>query len=317
MKVNGKKLMSPAAARRAAAGVAIGALVAVTGLAGTGGALAQTTPASGKATGVVPSIRALLPADIRKSGVVEVGTDPTSAPYDFFDKNNKLVGLEQDLATAMGRVLGITFHFNAAQFPSIIPAIQSGRWQLGMAGFGDFAPREKVVNEIDYETEATGIVVPQGNPLGIKRLQDFCGHSIAVVQGSIPQQLAEEAAKTCKAGKSMSVLAFPNQAAADLAARSQRADGSLDTYGVAVYTLAHAPQEKLEVLSFKRYAVGYQAIVVSKKTPQLRNAIVAALNELKKDGAYRAIFAKWGLSANMLAKITVNDAKKYTNYLGL
>lgn len=262
----------------------------------------------------------MLPAKYLSSGVIQVASDPTgSAPYDFYGSNSAWEGLEVDLATAMGQVMGVQFHFNALQFPGIIPAIQAGRYDVGMSAFGDFAPREKVVDEIDYETEATGIAVPQGNPLHISRIQDLCGHSVAVVQGSIPQQLADLAAKTCPSGKSMNVEVFPTQANADLAVRDGRADADLDTYGIGVYTFAHQPATgtKLEILSTNRYAVGYQAFVVAKDNSKLRDAMVAALTYLMKNGTYNKIFAKWGLTANEVPSITVNNAAKYKNYLSL
>ena len=124
----------------------------------------------------------------------------------------------------------------------------------------------------------------------------------------------------CPPDKPLTVLQFPSNDQLTLALRSGRADVSMDTYGVAAYTLAHQPAteaHKLELVKGARYAVGYQAIVVAKTDPQLRDAIQAALESMMADGSYQKLFAKWDLSANALPKITINDAARFADYMKL
>ena len=267
-------------------------------------------------------LRAMLPERIRTAGVITAGTDPQQPPYDFYDKDNTtLIGLEQDLAAAMADKLGVTFKFAPAQFASIIPAVQAGRFDMGISAFGDFVQREKVVDEIDYTTEATGIIVVEGNPHRITKISDACGLKAAAVQGSIPLELLDKQKGQCPADKPLEVLQFPTNDQMALAVRSGRADLMMDTYGVAAFTLEHQPEsaggKKLELVPGARYAIGYQAMVVRKDDPQLRDAVVAALESLIADGTYHKIFAKWGLTDNEVKQITVNDAGRWKDYLKL
>ena len=57
--------------------------------------------------------------------------------------------------------------------------------------------------------------------------------------------------------------------------------------------------------------------MVRKDDPQLRDAVVAALESLIADGTYHKIFAKWGLTDNEVKQITVNDAGRWKDYLKL
>ncbi len=268
-----------------------------------------------------PKLHAMLPPNIVAAGEVKVGTEPTAPPYVFYGEDNKtMVGMEVDLAQALGERLGVKFTFVPTQFASIIPGIEAGRFDVGMSAMGDFVPREKVVDEVDYTYEATGIIVQQGNPHHIEKLSDACGLKAAAVQGSIPLQLLDKQATLCPKDKPLEVLQFPSNDQLTVALHSGRADLSMDTYGVAGYTLAHQPANqanKLELVKGARYAVGYQSIVVSKKTPQLRDAIKAALESMMADGSYHKLFAKWGLADNELQKITVNDAARYADYMKL
>jgi polar amino acid transport system substrate-binding protein len=268
-----------------------------------------------------PKLHAMLPSDIQASGEVRVGTEPTAPPYVFYGEDNKtLVGLEVDLAQALGERLGVKFTFLPTQFASIVPGIQAGRFDVGLSAMGDFVPREKVVDEIDYSYEATGIIVPAGNPHHITKLSDACGLRAAGVQGSIPLQLLDKQKGLCPADKPMEVLQFPSNDQLTVALHSGRADLSMDTYGVAAYTLAHQPaseSHKLELVKGARYAVGYQAIVVSKQATQLRDAIKAALESMMADSSYQKLFAKWDLASNALPQITINDAARYADYMKL
>lgn len=274
-----------------------------------------------RAAGMDPRLHAMLPPDIVAAGEVKVGTEPTAPPYVFYGEDNKtLVGLEVELAQALGERLGVKFTFVPTQFASIVPGIEAGRFDIGLSAMGDFVPREKVVDEVDYSYEATGIIVPAGNPHNIGKLSDACGLTAAAVQGSIPLQLLDKQKGLCPQDKPLEVLQFPSNDQLAVALHSGRADVSMDTYGVAAYTLAHQPAtqaHKLELVKGARYAVGYQAVVVSKNAPQLRDAIQATLESMMADGSYQNLFVKWDLSANALPKITINDAARYADYMKL
>jgi polar amino acid transport system substrate-binding protein len=274
-----------------------------------------------RAAGLDAKLHALLPPAIQAAGEVKVGTEPTAPPYVFYGEDNKtLVGMEVELAQALGERLGVKFTFLPTQFASIVPGIEAARFDLGLSAMGDFIDREKVVDEIDYSYEATGIIVSEGNPHHIAKLSDACGLRAAGIQGSIPLRLLDKQKELCPQDKPMDVLQFPSNDQLAVALNSGRADVSMDTYGVAAYTLAHQPGtggHKLELVKGARYAVGYQAIVVSKQATQLRDAIKATLESMLADGSYQAIFAKWDLAANALSKITVNDAARYADYMKL
>lgn len=264
-------------------------------------------------------LRAMLPEDVQEAGVLRRVTDPASPPYNFVDpRDQQLRGLEVDLAEEIGRHLGVRIETDTMQFPGIIPAVQSGRYDFAMAAFGDFPEREKIVDVIDYSTEATSLVVPEHNPLNVQKISDLCGRRASVTTGSIPQKLLTLQNEKCP--QKIDVLTFQTDDQAGMAVRTGRADAQVNTVGVAKYAIANMPPtggHPLKVLDGSRYAVGYQGIVVSKQESEIRDAIVAALEAMQADGSYQRVFDKWGLSQNALQKIAVNDAAKYQDYLKL
>jgi polar amino acid transport system substrate-binding protein len=268
------------------------------------------------------SLRAMLPERIREAGVITVATDPHAPPYTFYaEDNSTLVGLELDLVAEMEKKLGVRFEFSPMQFASVITSVQGGRNDMGISAFGDFVAREKIVDEIDYAYEATGIIVPKGNPHGVEKMADLCGLQVAVVQGTIPVELLHKQAGLCPSSKPLKMRQFPSNDQVVLAVRSGRADALLDTYGVAAYTLANLQGGRggrdLELVRGPKYAVGLQAMIVSKRNTALRDAIQATLQAMVEDGSYRAAFVKWGLEENVLETITINDAARFSDYLNV
>jgi len=167
--------------------------------------------------------------------------------------------------------------------------------------------------------EGTSIIVLEGNPKGVHKLKDACGLNAGAVQGSIPLQLLDKQKTLCPADKPLNVMQFPSNDQIKIALQSGRADLSMDTTGVAAYSLQHQPagNKKLELVGGTQYAVGYQAMLVGKESPQLRDALAATMQSMIDDGSYAKIFQKWGLGDNKLDKVTINDAARFADYMKL
>ncbi len=272
------------------------------------------------AAGVDQKLHAMLPEKIQASGEIKVGTEPQTPPYDFYGEDNKtIIGLERELRDEMGARLGVKFTDVPAQFASIIPGIQAGRFDMGMSAFGDFAEREKIVDVVNYMLEGTSIIVLEGNPKSVHKLKDACGLNAGAVQGSIPLQLLDKQKTLCPADKPLNVMQFPSNDQIKIALQSGRVDLSMDTTGVAAYSLQHQPagNKKLELVTGAQYAVGYQAMLVGKDDPKLRDALAATMQSMIDDGSYAKIFEKWGLGENKLDKVTINDAARFADYMKL
>src|SRR5262245_9737602 len=109
-----------------------------------------------------------------------VATDATYAPNEFVAANGKtIVGMDPDLAQAIGRVLKRNVRVVNATFDTIIPGLQSGKYGLGMSSFTDTKEREKVVDFVTYFSAGTSFYVKKGGPK-INGLADLCGHSVGV-----------------------------------------------------------------------------------------------------------------------------------------
>jgi polar amino acid transport system substrate-binding protein len=219
-------------------------VVVVASACGGGSKSAETSSTSAGTTTTIPTptvnsdIAAEVPADMKSKGTLTVAADATYAPNEFIGTDGTTIeGMSPDLGHAIGAVLGLTFKFVNASFDTIIPGLQSGKYDIGFSSFTDTKEREKVVDFVTYFTAGTSFYVQeQGGPT-INSLDDLCGHSVAVERGTIQADDATAQDKKCKSdGKSgVSVHVYPDQNAANLAISSGRQEVGMADSPVAAY----------------------------------------------------------------------------------
>jgi len=284
------------------------------GSSGTPAAASSACTIEGKKVEQVASLRSQVPDSILSTGHLTIATAGDGPPYTYKD-GGKLTGLEIDLGRAIGCTLGLPADFKTVAFAGILTGIQGGRYDLGMSTISDTSEREKVMNFVSYQTEGTALVVAKGNPHKVASIADTCGLRVAVTQGGITQQLVEKQNALCS--DKMTVAPLPAAADGYLAIRSGRADVFLDTFGTALYTSknGNGTGEQLEVVTGKRYGVGYQAIALPKSADgtKLTKAIAATVDHLIESGVYGSLYTARGLEQNEMKKVKINDAAKYEN----
>jgi polar amino acid transport system substrate-binding protein len=263
------------------------------------------------AVAVSSELAAKLPEALKTGGTLKIATDPSSPPYTYYQADGQtLIGSDIDVGNAIAAKLGLKAEWAAVKFPGIIAAIEAKRFDTALTGMGDTPTREKQLDFVDYSTDGNAIVVPKENPLGIKKIGDLCGKHVAVLQGSVMQGLVEKQNNSCTDKIDIQVFQDINQAL--LQVRTKRADATMYQYGVAAYVIKTSPDAAgLEVLAFEQYGTGYNAMPFRKEDTALRDAVQGALAEMKSDGSYDKILTAWGMQANGLDKITVNDGLRY------
>jgi len=252
------------------------------------------------------AVAALVPAAIKRAGVVKVAMDASYAPDEFVAPNGRtIVGMDADLNVALGAVMGVKWEGIQATFDNIIPALQSGKFDVGNSSFTVTAPREKVVNFVTYFKAGEGYYVKSSSSLKLNGLKTLCGLTVSAESGTTEQTDAGTANTECKkAGKkAVTVLAFPNQNAANLAVSSGRAQLGFADSQVAGYIVEQSHRQfKLDGGAFSVAPYG----IAFPKASTLDKATLAAVKVLMKDGVYKKILAKWGVSSGAITNPAIN-----------
>ena len=104
----------------------------------------------------------------RGNGTLTMGTNAEFPPYEYYE-NNEIVGIDVDIMQAIADKLGMELKIEDMAFDSIIPAVSTGKIDVGAAGFTVTEERKKNVNFTDtYATSKQVIIVRDGNAVTAK-----------------------------------------------------------------------------------------------------------------------------------------------------
>ncbi|HEX4356104.1 MAG TPA: ABC transporter substrate-binding protein [Pseudonocardia sp.] len=239
---------------------------------------------------------AKVPARVTQAGKLVVVMNVSSAPVEFYATDNKtIIGLNADLARAIGRALGVPVEIQDVQFDGIIPGLSSKRFDMAIASMSATTERLKTLDMVRYGEWGNSLAVAAGNPLKLGP-DTLCGHKIAVEQGSIQEakRLPELSAKACDATGRPKIdpVVLPSQTDAVLQLGSGRVDGVLGDTPVIAYAASQTPNKFALVAELNRSPVAIGLPKGSDLTP----AVQAAIQALMTSGTYRQIFAKWGMA---------------------
>jgi polar amino acid transport system substrate-binding protein len=285
---------------------AIAALVITGTEVGSVGASQTTTIPTVAAS---PSLAAAVPAAIKTNGSLTIALDATYAPDEFVASDGTtIIGMDADLAQSIGQVLGLKVTLVNATFDTIIPALQSGKYDLGMSSFTDTKAREKIVNFVDYFVAGEGYYVSSNSSYHPNGLSALCGHSVSVESGTTEQSDAQSQAKACKSKKkgAVKVLSFSNQNNANLAVSSGRANVGFADSQVAQYIVEQSNGQFHS--TGKAFETAPYGIAVPKGTT-LDKSVQGAIKQLISDGTYLKILKKWGIQAGAVKSAPLNGAK--------
>jgi polar amino acid transport system substrate-binding protein len=287
--------------------IATCAILATFGVVAIGCGSSNTSVTSSTTAGKSSASAALVPAAIKSKGTLVVAMDASYAPDEFVGPDGKtIMGMDVDLANAIGQDLGLGVNIQNATFDTIIPGLLSGKFDVGASSYTDTKEREKQLDFVTYFTVTEGFYVPAGSKTTFDGLASLCGHTVAVESGTTEQDDAQNQAKACQAaGKPAdNVLVFQDQNAANLAVSSGRAEVGFSDAHVARYIVDTSNgQFKLTGTPFSPAPYG---IALPKNG--IAQAVLAAVKDLMANGTYTKILKKWNIQAGAITNPVINGA---------
>ncbi|MFI1003610.1 ABC transporter substrate-binding protein [Streptomyces galbus] len=275
------------------------------------GSTAQAAAGSGAVptTDVVSSVRkdeaaaGLLPSGVTSLTVgTSVGSTPPGTSY--LEDGKTLVGQDVDFTNAVAKVLGVKVDQQQASFEAILPALDSGKYDVGVSNFGVTTERLKTIDFVTYINDGQGFATRKDSKLSkVTDLTQLCGLNVATGAGTTFEATLEQNAHRCAdAGKkAYKVQTYSESSAVWSSLQQGRSDVVMSTINGLRYAVAH--QDGLKFLNeFHRLDVGF----AFKKGTKLAPAFQAAVDKLIADGTYAKILKKWGTTGSAITESRIS-----------
>ena len=223
-----------------------------------------------------------------KTGTLNWGTDPTYAPFEYVDANNKPTGFDVELMEAIAAKMGKTSNLTSGAFDGLLLALQGKKFDAVCAAMGIIPDREKeVLFSIPYYRSDMGIMYnPAKN--NITKPEDLVGKTVGVQVGTT----GEIDAKLIPGVK---VSSYPDIQLATQDLENGRIDAVVNDYPVCTaYASTHPALKVIDTTSIAgQDLTQLYGIAVRKDDTQLKSDIDAALRKVVADGTYATLYRKY------------------------
>lgn len=229
---------------------------------------------------------------IIEEGKLIVGLDDTFAPMGFRDSNGEIVGFDIDLANEVGERLDIDVEFQPIDWALKETELTNGNIDLIWNGYTITDERKKQVDfSSPYLENSQIIIVLEDSEIQTK--ENLSGKVVAAQQSSSAvDAINADESTIIEEFANGEVVLYPsnNDVFNDLA--SERSDAIVVDETLGRYYMKQNEDISYRVLEDnfgeEEYAVGMR-----KEDDKLTEAINQALEDMKADGTYDEIYAKW------------------------
>ena len=202
--------------------------------------------------------------DVQKAGKLVMATSPDFPPFESLE-GNKVVGIEVEILEKFAKEIGVELEIEQMDFDSVLPGIQSGKYDVGVSGITITEDRKKNADFTDpYFMASQAIVVLKDSD--IKSKADLKGKKISVQTGTTAEEfcMAEgyevlafqannDACSALTSGK-VDAWVVDNEVAIDLSAKTNGATIVLDEAMTSEpYGFAFAKGSDTLVAEFNKY----------------------------------------------------------------
>ena len=226
-------------------------------------------------------------------------TNAYFAPYEYFE-GEKIVGIDAEIAEAIGNKLGKKVVIESINFDSIISSVNAGDADFGMAGI---TVTDERLEEVDFtKSYATGcqmLVVKKDSPL--KSLDDLVAYPMDeeteeyITEGNTATKIGAQLGTTgalYAEWDGYNVVSYTTANEAILALKNGDVECvMIDSAPAQNFVDSNADLRMID--GSNAYVVEEYAICVKKGNSELLNDLNKAIDELMQDGTIGAIIEKY------------------------
>lgn len=220
---------------------------------------------------------------LKSAGKLTMATNAQFEPFEYME-GGKVVGIDVDMANQIAKDMGAKLTIDNINFDSVIPAVVSGKDDVGIAGISKTADREKSVDFSEAYYDASQVIIVKADNTAITDQNSLKGKKIAVQKGTTGDDLASKLTSDANMDR------FNASTDAITELKNGKADAVvIDSFPAKVFVKQN-PGLKIagKPLTSESYC-----IAVKKGNTALLSKINASIDKMKSDGTLENILKKY------------------------
>jgi polar amino acid transport system substrate-binding protein len=240
--------------------------------------------------------------DVKKRGVVRIGSGTTSPPVNYIDKDGNWTGFDIDLGDAIAERLGVKVDRVNVNNKTRIVFLANRRIDLTISSMSHTRSRDEQVDyaEPPYLWSGKIFYAKEGR---FSKPMDLCGMRLAVVQGSNAYIAGQEYLKELGCDKKFHIVSFQTNSECFMGLKQGKVDAYVQDTPI-IAGVAGAEGVDYEPVG-PIFSPGLYGIGVPANDSKWRDTISFVLQDLIKDGTYEKIYQKW-FGPNGISPLPIN-----------
>ena len=257
-------------------------------------------PAAPSASAVVASAPAPAPAK-----VYVVGTDAAYAPFESQNEKGEIVGFDIDVVTAVAKKAGIEVKFINTPWEGIFNTLQQGDRDLIVSAVTITDERKQTMDFSNPYFDAQQLIAVKATSK-ISKFDDLKKLKVGVQTGTT----GDEVVSKLQGKTSTNIKRFESTPLALKELEAGGVDAVVADNGVVINYVTNNAGSKFKTVADKAFAPEQYGLVVKKGNTELLGLLNKGLADIKADGTYDQIYAKYFGAAPAAAGAPASAASK-------
>jgi polar amino acid transport system substrate-binding protein len=227
--------------------------------------------------------------DIIASGVLRCAVVLDFPPMGSRDAGNNPVGFDVEYCNDLAAALGVTPEYVETPFPDRIPALVSGRADVGVASTSDTLERAKTIGFSIPYFAFTNVVLTREDA-GIADFEGMAGKTVGSVAGTFEGIKLEDNVKGWGSGE---FRPYQSQADVFLALSQGQIDATVVTSTVASSIVQSGQYPGLTIAGDAPYPIDYVSLIALREEYGLIDYLDLFVNQQVRSGRYQELYDKY------------------------
>ncbi|WP_027339017.1 basic amino acid ABC transporter substrate-binding protein [Halonatronum saccharophilum] len=220
--------------------------------------------------------------NVQENGL-RVGMDAAYRPFEFYDEDGEITGFDADLIREIGDRLDVDIVLQDVSFDGIIPGLQAGEYDLIISAMTITEERAQAVNFSDPYFNAGQVIAVLEDNDTINNEGDLKGKRVGVQLGTTADLLVSEM-------DGIDIVRYDTIPEAFIDLDNERVEAVVNDLPV---TAAYIQERGRAKIVGEPFTEEFYGMAMRQGDEDLLENINEALAQIKDDGTYDQIFAKW------------------------